>query len=244
MSNQSILKKPVFWVALLGLGAAGYFLTEPEATKGGSVKAAPRKKAAVKPGNTSVVFTEEDEKASFNRVSEPPRDAFRPIVARRGGIGGGDGLANGLPADFAGGEGNWVYTGSAEIDGVTSALLENRTSGEGVFLKRGERWKSASVISVGNRSIVMRGPSGTRTFTMVDEESAPGRMASSSSGGTFATSGGNNGFAPVNPGLRGPIGSLPVPSGNGNNIMVAPAATAPMPGGITMEQQGEMNGGN
>lgn len=244
MANQSFLKKPVFWVALLGLGAAGFFLTEPETTKGSSLKATPRKKAAVKPGATSVVFTEEDSKATFNRVSEPPRDAFRPIVARRGGIGGGDGLANGLPSDFTGGEGNWVYTGSAEIDGVTSALLENRTSGEGVFLKRGERWKSASVISVGSRSIVMRGPSGTRTFTMVEEEAVDSRIASNNgAGGTFASSG-SNGFAPVNPGLRGPIGSLPMPSGNGNNISVAPAAAAPMPGGITMEQQGDMNGGN
>jgi len=165
---MSMLKKPIFWVGVLAVGAIGYMATEGEAKK----PTAPAKPLARK-SNTSKkasAFTEEDRKAQFAPVNITFKNAFQPIVARKsGGFGSGEGSANGLPTDFTGGAAGWIYTGSAEIDGVSMALLENRTSGEGVFLKAGERWKSAAVVSIYPDSVVMRGPSGTKTFSVVND---------------------------------------------------------------------------
>ncbi|MBV6458126.1 MAG: hypothetical protein HONBIEJF_01249 [Fimbriimonadaceae bacterium] len=165
---MSILKKPIFWVGVLAVGGIGYMATEGEAKKPNVVpKVATRKVSTSKKASA---FTDEDRKAQFAPVNITFKNAFQPIVARKsGGFGSGEGSANGLPTDFTGGVAGWIYTGSAEIDGVAMALLENRTTGEGVFLKSGERWKSAAVVSIYPDSVVMRGPSGTKTFSVVND---------------------------------------------------------------------------
>lgn len=190
---MSLIKKPVFWVSILAVGAAGWVLTTPEesAAKATGPKTT-RKKTSTK--KTVVQFTDADFEANFKPLNSELKNAFVPLVARKtGGFGNGDGAANVIPADFTGGDSGWVYTGNAEIDGSSMALLENRTTGEGVFLKAGERWKSAAVSKILTDAVVMTGPSGTKTFTLVTEEP---RMA-------------RNGFNPasvnVPAGLRGQI---------------------------------------
>lgn len=202
MANQSTLfKKPIFWVAIIGLGIAAFALTEPDATKpSATTKKLAKKKPVAK--KSQVVFTDEDSKAEFKPVNDQARNAFVPIVARHTGIGSGDGLANAIPAEMTGGEANWVYTGTAETDGVRVALIENRTTGDAVFLKRGERWKSAYVISISEYSVILRGPSGTRTLGLVDE--------TLQRTGSAVAQAGPQGFNPAQPtlprNLRGPIG--------------------------------------
>lgn len=165
---MSLIKKPIFWVATVGLGTAGFVLTSPEEGVAPKAKAPRTSKSAVaKKGST---FTKEDEEASFKPLNVTFKNSFRPVVIRSsGGFGSGEGAANMIPPDFAGGSTGWVYTGSAEIDGAPSALLENRSTGDGVFLRAGERWKSASVVKITPTSVIMDGPSGTKTFTLVDE---------------------------------------------------------------------------
>lgn len=167
----------MFWVATASMGIAGFVLTAPEATSQAGPKKAPVKKKST---SKLSVFTEEDEKAEFAPVQVEFKNAFMPIVKREGGkLSDSDGAANAIPRDFAGSDG-WVYTGSAEIDGAPSALLENRTTGDGVFLKAGERWKSCSVVKIMPDSVVLRGPTGTKTFTLVsDEPIARGRSGGS-----------------------------------------------------------------
>lgn len=165
---MSIIRKPVFWIGTLAVGTIGYIATEGEAKKPTAApKVTARKATASKKASA---FTEEDRNAQFAPVNITFKNAFQPIVARKtGGIGSGEGAANGLPTDFTGGDAGWIYTGSAEIDGVAMALLENRTTGEGVFLKAGERWKSATIVRIFPDSVVMRGPSGTKTFAVVND---------------------------------------------------------------------------
>lgn len=215
MANQSTLfKKPIFWIGVVGLGIAAFVLTEPEETRStGATKKVTKKKSVTKKSET--VFTEEDAKAEFKPVNDQARNAFVPIVARHTGIGSGDGLANAIPTEMTGGEANWVYTGTAETDGVRVALIENRTSGDAVFLKRGERWKSAYVISISEYSVILRGPSGTRTLGLVDE--------TLQRTGTSVAQAGPQGFSPAQPtlprNLRGPI------NGNDfNGMTVSPDA--------------------
>jgi len=165
---MSILRKPIFWVGVLAIGGIGYMATEGEAKKPSAAPKLVTRKAST--SKKSSTFTDEDRRAQFAPVNITFKNAFQPIVARKsGGFGSGEGSANGLPTDFTGGVAGWIYTGSAEIDGVAMALLENRSTGEGVFLKAGERWKSAAVVSIYPDSVVMRGPSGTKTFAVVND---------------------------------------------------------------------------
>lgn len=235
--NKSILQKPVFWVAIVGVAIAGYVLTEPDnkASATGKTKPATKKtRTAGKASKNTIVFTEQDEKAKFQTISAPLKNSFVPVVARSG-IGGADASANALPTDFTGGEANWVFTGSVEVNGVRQALLENRNTGEGVFLRRGERWKAATVQSIQENGIVMNGPSGIKTFGLVDE--APLRMAR----GGSSTVPGQGGFSPmqVDQGsLRGNIGGRGgFPNGFSSGLpMVVPSGGSvqmggPAPGG-------------
>lgn len=164
---MSLFKKPVFWVAVVGVGIAGYVLTTPE-----EVVAVKSKKPVPKRSTNKALaaFTEEDFKATFQPYSGPAKNVFRPIIVRRTGtLGSADGAANAIPLDFTGGSAGWVYTGSAEVDGIPTALLENRSTGDGVFLRSGERWKNSVVIRITPTSMGMRGPSGDKTFTLVDD---------------------------------------------------------------------------
>lgn len=235
---MSLIKKPLFWVSILAVGAAGWVLTNPEdAPKKSTPSRVTKKKTSNK--KTTVQFIDADFEADFKPLNSELKNAFQPIVIRKsGGFGGGEGAANVIPADFTGGDTGWVYTGNAEIDGASMALLENRTTGEGVFLKAGERWKSAAVSKILTDAVVMSGPSGIKTFTLVTEEP---RMA-------------RNGFNPasvnVPSGLRGQIegsngrnqnggfgrdgqafqvlpnagggGMITVPSGGGPDVVFAP----------------------
>lgn len=167
---MSLIKKPIFWIGVATVGVVGWFATAPEET-GSSITAnrVTKKKTTAK--KTAVAYVEEDYNASFEPVNIELKNSFQPIVARKGtGLGSGDGMANAIPAEFAAGDSGWFFTGNAEIDGVPTALLENRSTGEGVFLKAGERWKSAMVAQILPDSVVMKGPSGTKTFSLVNEE--------------------------------------------------------------------------
>lgn len=224
---MSLLKKPIFWIGIAAVGAIAWVATTPETVerKSGSGTRVARQKTSKK--KSVVQFTQEDQDAKFAPLSAQMKNAFQPIVIRKGGgFGSGDGAANAIPLDFTGGDGGWVYTGTAEIDGSITALLENRTSGDGVFLKAGQRWKSAAVNKILPDAVVMTGPSGTKTFTLVNEESP--RMASGYSP------------APVNvpPSLRGQIGGRGQNGGfpNGQALQVLPDASggnfaAPADGG-------------
>ncbi len=148
-----------------GLGivvVAAWVMTSSEPTAGQKSRSIPRPKAAKAAG-----FTEEDYSAKFDRLNEPPRDAFMPVVARSGGSAIGP---NVVPAEFAGGEVDWVFTGRFVEDGVPRALVENKSSGEWVFLGAGQSWKSCSVQSIGPDSLTLQGRSGrTATLTPVTE---------------------------------------------------------------------------
>jgi len=220
MSQKPIFQKPVFWVATIAVAIVGYTMTAPESSSG--------KKSPTKRSNRPVVakkgtetFTEEDRNASFPRIQVEFKNAFVPLVAKDGGIGGSDAAANKIPSSFSGGDANWVFTGTVEVDGVRQALLENRNSGDGVFLRSGQRWKNCVVKRVNQDSVVIEGPSGEMTFGLVTEENLGGRMASRNA----------NSFAPMGvenpPNFRGNIGNqgrgLPAISGNGGGFTAVPS---------------------
>lgn len=222
MSKKAIYQKPVFWVAMVAIGVAGFTMTGEKPSTTSKGKPVSKKKTTVAKKGAEV-FTEEDQNASFERVQVTFKNSFVPLVAKSGGIGGADGQANAIPASFSGGDGNWVFTGSVEVDGVRQALLENRKTQDGVFLRSGQRWKNCVVKRVLSDAVVIEGPSGEMTFGLVTEENISGRMASNTGGST----------APMRvdnpPNFRGDIGGgRGLPGVNGGGFNAVPQSGGPV----------------
>lgn len=123
------------------------------------------KKVPVKRSASSSVdqYTEADRTAKFAIYSQSARDTFKPLIARanpRGEGGVGSTKENAIPAYLAGGDANWTYTGTAEVNGVPSALFENSTTADGVFLKQGEHWKDLVIELISQDSVVVKSSGG------------------------------------------------------------------------------------
>ncbi|MBC8065801.1 MAG: hypothetical protein H7Y17_13295 [Chlorobia bacterium] len=185
---------PILWIALLSVGAAAYVLTTPEV--------APKKTTVRKtsPKKTTVVslITEEDLKASFERVNNPVKNAFMPFV-KKSSADTTQSSPNSLPAEFTGGEAGWAYTGTAAVDGRIQAVVENQGTGQGDFLSVGQNWKKARVVAVTESTLVLEGMSGQQITVKMQEKLSSSSMLA-------------GGFAPVNvnQGLRGQIGPVAV----------------------------------
>ena len=107
------------------------------------------------------LFEPEDYKAQFGDLDGEMKNSFRPLVAKNGGVNSlNSASVNTIPTSFTGGEQNWIYTGNMTVNTVPNALLENTVSGEGVFLKPGEKWKTMQLRQVMNDSIVLEGEDG------------------------------------------------------------------------------------
>jgi hypothetical protein len=132
------------------------------------------------------LFEKEDYTAKFASIDSEMKNAFQPLVAKKDNEKNQKPLAvNAIPANFASGDGNWIYTGNMTVDGVPNALLENTQSNEGVFLRPGEKWKSMQLKEVRSDSIVLEGPNGyTKTVFFATNPEVkpvePGRVAANS----------------------------------------------------------------
>jgi uncharacterized membrane protein YgcG len=187
------LSKPVQWMVLGSLLIVAYLLLEPMLFP----EDAPHVARTVIPKKSSTkgdMFLKEDYTAHFERVATTPKDNFKPIVYKVPNVKIANAQMNIIPPAFAGGEQNWSYTGSAEIDGVLEALLENKVTGDNVFLKVGDTWKGISVEEITDDTLVLASPeTGLEKKLELPTEDTPAA-----------------GFAPVNPPLRGNIGPLGV----------------------------------
>ena|SRR5579871_5432944 len=166
-----------------------------------------------------IVYTEADQRASFASLSQPLKNSFKPLVVRTNGPGGQvSGKDNAVPAYMARGDGNWIYSGTASIDGVPTALLENGSTGEGVYLKDGERWKDLTVLAINPDSISIRGAESGEELTL--------RLASPTT---------EEDMKPANPApaLQGPIGNMTIsPLGAGGAPGGAPGITTVQTGTV------------
>jgi hypothetical protein len=194
--KPKVNRKIVYLIVASVLVYAVVLFTEPDAPAGTTRK----KTTTVKTKASAGLFTEVDYKVTaddFAPVNEPVRNTFRPLVVRttESPAVATPGYESGIPAFLADGDGNWRYTGSAVVDGVPNALLENRSTGDGVFLRPGERWRRATVVSVTSETVVLRGPDG-QLWTVRIEGDEEGE--------------GVGGLAParVIPPLSGPIGGM------------------------------------
>jgi len=191
-----------FWMLFIGgvsIVGAYFYLQEDD-----TPKRVTKKRVVASSTKKADEFLPIDYKAKYASYTEEAKDAFKPLVLRSSDAGRsvmdtpGD-----IPLALTGGEPNWRYTGVAEIDGVPNALLDNSGTGEGVFLKAGERWKKATVLTVTRDSVVLQGEDGVaKEIRLADF------------GGKDDDE--NSKDAPVKPPISGAIGGLsvnPVPGG-------------------------------
>lgn len=158
---------------ILALGVAGYIMTEPTPTPR---RTSSGRKPPVNSGSNktaSELFTDEDYNTKFARLNAPVKNSFRPLVmpsSARSTTGLGALLPNEIPADFTDGKTKWLYTGTAIVDGAPMALVENPETGEGEFIKVGQRWKNAIVRKITPTSLALEGPNGrARTLQLMQD---------------------------------------------------------------------------
>lgn len=203
------ISRPVLYTALGAIAVAAWVMTGEEAPKGTSKKL-PR--LAKKSTKTVGSFTEEDFSASaksFGPVVKITRNSFDPLVIRDRTAADFQLMPDQVPAELTGGDPNWVYTGTAEIDGKPTALLENRVTMESSFVNQGEKWQRTTIALILPQGIVLAGPSGKKVKLTLNNGEATVTGASERIA---------SGFQPVNPSLRGPIGA--------NGISVRPDRVA------------------
>ena len=189
------------YLLIVGVGVLGFLVFDmvsggDPATRTKLPKPKSKKKEVVSQ------YTPEDYKATFAVLNEPVRNAFRPLIVKRGPIGlpiptGGPIV---LPLGWVGNQAGWAYTGYAEVDGLRQGLVENSVTGESVFLRSGQRWKALTVRAITAENMEVTGPDGTQLTIPVVDPNAEQKVATN-----VVPPGG---VAPVNPGtaLSGPIG--------------------------------------
>jgi len=197
-----VSKPTIFMLVLLLAVSIWFFATDNSSAPSKSISGK-SKKIVKKAKETD--FTEEDYKAKFASLTTPAKNVFAPLVARSKGLRGASGLVDQgpmmVPPELTLGQPSWIYTGMAEVDNVPTALVENTETQEGVFLKRGEKWKLATVYSIDEEKLVLSGPDGVRHTVMVSggESEAPTVQPAPSAAA---------GFQPlrISPTMMGPIG--------------------------------------
>lgn len=153
------LSKPMQFMLVAGLALIAYLALQPVL-----FPTAPAPTVAKLPVNkmksaAKDIFLPVDYSVAFApNASATVKNCFVPIIKAVPSASKGVSQVNIVPPEFAGGEPNWSYTGSAEIDGVMQALLENKTSGDNVYLKVGDSWKGIYVEEITDDSLVLQSP--------------------------------------------------------------------------------------
>lgn len=187
------LSRPILYGLLLTVLAAAYLMLDEQTPRRGAPR---RNSATAKKLNLPEGFLEADLAAKFDPVEAEIKNSFQPLVISSKG----SSVAlrpDSVPSVLTGGDPNWIYTGMAEVDGIAVGLLENKSTGEGSFVKESEIWKLASIVSISPTALSLRGQTGKiYTLSILDQ-----------SGTSLPASGG---YMPVTPDLRGPIGPVAV----------------------------------
>lgn len=146
--------------------AAALFMTEP--TKKPSMnKAASKARSAVPTKGDESGILPEDHTVNFTPVALIGKDVFKPLVVRDTGGSADAAMPNQVPPSFAGGEAGWFYTGTAIVDQVPTALLENTQTGAGLYVKQGDMWKDCKVDRITPTTLTLTSGDTSRTLLLL-----------------------------------------------------------------------------
>ncbi len=187
------ISRPMWLMIGVGAIAITYMYTSEEQAAG---RRTTKKPTSTKAAKLPEGVTEEDYKAKFAALNESPKNSFVPIIARTtaGGLSGSANEPDAIPQEYAGGEPGWYFTGTAEVNGVQQALVENRTTAIGDFLVVGQTWKRVKVTGIGDNTLTLVGPNGQPKTLKLSYGITGQTMANSAT------------VRPLDPTLSGPIG--------------------------------------
>jgi len=179
------VSRPIIYTALGAVVVAAIlFLTEPDAVT---------TKKRVKVTKTADAVTDgilpEDLKAHYPRYAGKPRDVFAPVVAPPKPASANTAKNNPFTQ---GKQGSWTLTGINTVDGVTTALVENSTGDDSVFLKPGDTWHGLRVTRISDTAVVFQNALGQETklafVTTEDEAVSRSKTAGGAQPNTTASS--------------------------------------------------------
>jgi hypothetical protein len=204
MSTISPSVRNLIGLLVVVVGASLYLQGQADPAKKTTLSVATRRDAP-----KSTEFTAEDYSAHFAppSVKSGLRNIFAPLVKNDNGVStvsqpGSSDIIH-VPANFAGGDANWIFTGYAVVNGEKSALLENRTTHLSEFVKEGASWKTSRIERINPGSVVFADADGGKVPVMRFDP----LLASKSD----AKSGPDLGLKPLDPtpALQGAIGPIP-----------------------------------
>lgn len=209
------ISKPVLYLAIVAAGAAIYVLTSPNPP----IAHTPPPTLHAKNNLGNGLFTDADYTTKFTEGVLVSRDGFKPLVVRKSNVlAAALAAAGGIPSELAGGDPNWVCTGVSEVDGQRQALLENKVTGDGTFVKQGDKWKTSVVSQVLEDGVVLVGNDSEPKTVHIQQDNT--QTTTDSSGDT----------TPLRPSLSGPIGNATSPAGGTVQPLPAPDNTNPQNG--------------
>lgn len=196
------LSKPVQFLLICGLAVLAWIVVSPMISPDSGHRSTKKTFNSKSKKADTIYLAEDYNPPDFSPVSGSMKDSFKPLIAKVASTRSGPmATVNVVPPQFADGESNWMYTGTADVDGVLQALLENRSTGENVFLHVGDTWKGAMVQEITDDSLVLASPdTGLLASLFLPSDDLAGPIG-----------GGAGGFAPAqvqNPPMNGGLGPL------------------------------------
>ena len=205
---MAAISRPVLYAAAAGLAAIAFLLATGGGDAAPAAPRAPRKRAATPKGD-DWDLPAPDPALRFPRLLTPPRDVFAPLVneerpvaiPRLPNLAQGDLVA--IPGGLAGGEGGWTYSGLVEANGVRMALLENKARNQSGYVREGDYWKAARVLSIASPALVLADDKGRELTVYRFDPNAPAKPTTPAAGPSFGPGGvGGALVGPIAPGGR------------------------------------------
>ena len=189
-----IFGKEVHPMLLLGAAGVALYLVMGALQGPEPIAQKPKKPPVAAKKTTDVDYTKEDYTAQFASLPHAsPKDAFRPLIMKStSGPGANPSIDN------------FTYSGMALLNNEPNGLLENSTTGEGDFVKPGQRWHQQwLVVSVSPEQIDLRNDVGEDTVLKVGSSTSGSSNSSAAPAAAGPTPNG-----PFNPAaMTGPIGA-------------------------------------
>jgi hypothetical protein len=175
-------KQPSRTIIYTAVGAVAvyaiFLYTQPPTSTTATPRVAVTSADTTQSSGTDDNMTPADLAAHFARYTGGKRDPFVPGVINISAQ-----TQVSTPFGAPGKRGGWTLTGINEINGVTSAVLENSGTGDSVFLQQGDEWDGLKVVSIDDQDVVFEnalGQKSTLGFAQPADPNTPGGAGSSS----------------------------------------------------------------
>jgi hypothetical protein len=203
---MAVISRPVSigLAAAVAFGLYYYFQDDTPPVAAAKPKVA---KKEVKRDDTPPDFVPEDFVKRFDRAKPADRNIFKvpPGIGKKLVV--NQNTLDHVPSELADGDGNWIFTGVASMDGAKMALLENSNTHQGAYVKEGELWKASRIQRISGDGVALSPKAGGDELVVYRHKASLVAEATPPPGGSPATLPPAGPIQPMSPPqLSGPIG--------------------------------------